>query len=993
MGSSSSPPQSPRNETVIVGREREQAMLRQALDAMLAGHGSLVLVSGEAGIGKTTLVEWLAREAEAEGCLVLKGGCYDLTATPPYGPWAEALASYTPHDSLPPLPSFFQDVSALSALGSQERLFATTREFLFEVATGQPLLICLEDLHWADQASLDFLRVMGRGLANQRIMIAATYRSDELHDVYPLFPVLPILIRESRAERLELRPLDDEATSTLIRNRYVLSDWDERRLETYLRKCAEGNAFYTLELLRSLEDADVLAWNTGAWILGDLTNVRLPALLQQVIENRLALLGEETRSLLQVAAMIGQDVSLDLWQQVSDTDDVALAAAIEQGERAQLLTETGVDGRYRFRHALIREALYHEVMVIRRRVWHRRIAEALVDDPNPDPDLVAYQFQQAGDERASQWLIHAGERAQSAYALLSAADRFEEAVWQMEAHNADVGERGWLRLRVGWLRRMSQPRLAIASIDESLRLACLADDLTLSAYATFSLGLFRRVGGEPLQGLATLEEGVAAVDRLSPGERERLRESLEGWGLDETDPRGTLAVNLCSAGRYTEARQLAEAVVAGIPPPLRSPKVGGSGYADGFSALALVHAALGEPDDASRAFSRADQIFRAIGDDFQSGLNAASMLFTVVLPYHADQITERRRLARLADEALRRTSGVRDEDPRIAYLPLLKLEGQWRELRQLVDAYDAGWDNVGWIVAPMAREQGDTELAWKLVRQLMPDGPSTQPGGIGFVAALTYQRLASALSLDVGDLNSAQAWLEAHDRWLDWSGTVLGRAEGQLSWANYHRAAGDHSLALRCANGALAHANNPRQPLALIAAHRFLGQLDTTDKRFDEADAHLQESLRLADACAAPFERALTLLEMAELQLVQGQIQEAVSLLDEVQAICEPLGASPTLDRVALLRDQIDKIAKKPPSYPAGLSPREVEVLTLVAEGMTDAEIAEKTLRQSSHRHFTSHKHLQQDRHRLAGGCGRVGQGTRRDLSRPKTGARNGGSL
>ncbi len=138
-----------------------------------------------------------------------------------------------------------------------------------------------------------------------------------------------------------------------------------------------------------------------------------------------------------------------------------------------------------------------------------------------------------------------------------------------------------------------------------------------------------------------------------------------------------------------------------------------------------------------------------------------------------------------------------------------------------------------------------------------------------------------------------------------------------------------------------------------MSAYRFLGELNTTDKGFEEAEARLQESLRLADACAAPFERALTLLKLAELRLAQAQIQEAAALLDEVQSICEPLEARPTLDRVASLRDQIDKRSKKSPSYPAGLSPREVEVLRLVAEGLTDAEIAEKLF--ISRRTVTSH--------------------------------------
>ena len=901
----------------LVGREREQALLRHVLHEMLDGHGSLVLVSGEAGIGKTTLVEWLAREAEAQGCLVLSGGCYDLTTTPPYGPWIEMLATYVPHDSLSSKPLFVEDLAALSALGNQERLFAAAREFFHEIATQQPLVISLEDLHWADEASVDFLRVLSRGIAGLRILLVATYRSDEVHRNYPLHPLLPILIREARAERVEMRPLDDAAFHTLIRQRYVLSESDQQRLMTYLRKRAEGNAFFALELLRSLEDAGVLVPGTGVWVLHDLSDVRLPGLLRQVIESRLARLGDQTRSLLQVAAIIGTEVPLSLWQQVSGESDEALSSAIEEGQAARLIEEVAQGHRYRFCHALFRETLYEEPIALQRHRWHRKAAEKLAEAPSPNLEAIAQHFLRAGDERAIEWLLRAGERAQRAYALVSAAARLEEAVRQMEAHDADVGERGWLLLRVGWLRRMSEPRHAIASIDEAMHLACLAEDLTLIAYATFSQGLFRRFGGEPRQGLATIGEGVAAMERLSSIERERLRERLADWGLDETDPRGTLAVNLCSVGRYTEARHLAEAVVADIPPPFRSPKVGGSGYADAFSALALVHAALGEPDDAVQAFSRADQIFRAIGDDFQSGLNTASMLFAIFLPYYADQPTERRRLSGVADEALRRTSGVRDEDSRIAYLPLLELEGQWRELRQLVTAYGAGWDNVGWILAPLAREQGDTGLAWDLVRQLMPNGPTSEPGGIGFIAATTYQRLAASLSLDAGDLPSARAWLDAHDRWLHWSGTVLGRAVGQLSWATYYRAARQYGRALQTAEQALALATNPRQPLALIAVHRFLGRLHTETQQFDQAEQHLQQSIALADACQAPFERALTLLELAELRLAQGRSTDAAALLRRGPGHLRTLEATPTLARVDSLRQQLSALDEAAPRYPA----------------------------------------------------------------------------
>jgi tetratricopeptide (TPR) repeat protein len=144
--------------------------------------------------------------------------------------------------------------------------------------------------------------------------------------------------------------------------------------------------------------------------------------------------------------------------------------------------------------------------------------------------------------------------------------------------------------------------------------------------------------------------------------------------------------------------------------------------------------------------------------------------------------------------------------------------------------------------------------------------------------------------------------LEAHDRWLAESGAILGKAESTLGWAVYHRAEGDSLRAYECAMRALAQASEPRQPLALLAAHRLLGELDTAAGRFDEAAARLDASLALADACAVPYERALALLARAALHDAQGRRTECLALLDEVRAICEPLGAKPALARADALK-------------------------------------------------------------------------------------------
>ena len=177
-----------RERPLLVGREREQSLLREHLERMLAGQGSLVLIGGEAGIGKTTLVDDLSIQAEDQSCLVLWGHAYDLSVTPPYGPWLEIFQRYRSiGGELPPVPAFVFDAEELAKVGSQETLFAVVAEFFTAVATQRPLLLVLDDLHWFDQASLDFVRVLARQAGNQRLLLVATYRSDELHRRHPLY--------------------------------------------------------------------------------------------------------------------------------------------------------------------------------------------------------------------------------------------------------------------------------------------------------------------------------------------------------------------------------------------------------------------------------------------------------------------------------------------------------------------------------------------------------------------------------------------------------------------------------------------------------------------------------------------------------------------------------------------------------------------------------------------------------------------------------------
>jgi DNA-binding CsgD family transcriptional regulator len=236
------------------------------------------------------------------------------------------------------------------------------------------------------------------------------------------------------------------------------------------------------------------------------------------------------------------------------------------------------------------------------------------------------------------------------------------------------------------------------------------------------------------------------------------------------------------------------------------------------------------------------------------------------------------------------------------------------------------------------REQGEVQRARVLIADVFPAGPDTTPGRSNYLGSMLVQRLAIALALDAGDLAAARRWLAAHDTWLTWAGAVLGQSEGQALWARYHRQAGDLVQAHEHAERALAHATAPRQPLALLTAHRLLGELATAAGQHAEAQTHLSEALALADACAAPYERALTLLALAELHAASGAREQATVAVAEARTLLLPLEARPALARADALAARL--AATSAPARPAGLSAREVEVLRLVAAGLTNAQIA-----------------------------------------------------
>ena len=425
----------PETSSLIVGRDHDLAELDAAFREVVAGRGRLALIGGEAGIGKTTLIEQFTRGAVAAGATIFTGACYEFESIPPYGPWLEALTSSAQYES---------DASLLGnervdgVVADSDELRERAFRFLTEAADHKPVVLILEDMHWADEASIGLLRFFARRLSNHRIMVVASYRHIDLAPESALAHAFPILIRESTPLRITLRALDREDVGRFIDRRYSLNQAARTNLLAYLCANSEGNPLFLVELLRSIEDQDASGPGNDAWTSASIESARVPLVIRQVLERNFARLPESTLPLMHGASVLGMDVKLDEWQALVNCDDDQLSTTIEAAMRVNILIEVPDATALRFRHALIRRTLYEAIPLPRRRTLHRRAAEFLLQSSRPNIDAIAHHLWRANDIRAIEWLNKAGQRANELGAPTSAITGFSRAIDLADATGLDI---------------------------------------------------------------------------------------------------------------------------------------------------------------------------------------------------------------------------------------------------------------------------------------------------------------------------------------------------------------------------------------------------------------------------------------------------------------------------------------------------------------------------------------------------------------------------
>jgi DNA-binding CsgD family transcriptional regulator/tetratricopeptide (TPR) repeat protein len=833
--------------------------------------------------------------------------------------------------------------------------------FLQAIVASRPLVIALEDVQWADPASLELLRYLAARIAHLPLLMLVTYRVDELTRQNPFYQQLPALVRESEGLRIDLKRLDTAELDALVRAHYDLPDDDRERLVAHLDAWSDGNPFFAMELLRTLEERDGggLVRDDGGWRLTEIDQLQVPPLVQQVTDARVAHLGDAIREPLEIASVIGHDVPLDLLTAIAGTDEDTLFAAIDRAIEGHLCIESADGAQVHFVHALTREALYASIPRRRRRALHRQVAETLESRPETDPDAIAWHYQQALDPRAPAWLVRAGDRAQRAYAWLTATDRFKAAALLLETVPGAEIERARLLYRCGRLQRYANAPDAIDCLRTAIRLAAGAGDRVLAADSTYSLGLVQTFADDWADGVPAMSAGIEALRALPPAETfisatdalwmADALPTMETWAARhpeatfdrlvalDVNRHMSLAWFTAEAGNLGEATAIADRYRQELAAPDVGPlMIANLGHAE-FGA-AIARAALGDPAGAHAAFERSRRAYRLIDHHACMAFSLLTELLAVAIPWHADDPVARQRLANEAEREIELARGAfpLDVTPALAQVATLALAGDWQDALAIAARTERFGTyvirrQVTSAIPHIARHTGRPELAWEHIRRILPDGPAAQPGSAVLLDGLMLQQLAADLCLDAGDLAGAERWLQANDHWLAWSGATLGRSGNALGWARWHDLSGDPGAATDAADRAVNSAREPRQPLALVQALRVRGELAL--KRGDRAAARrdLVAALDLATICEVPYERAVTLAALAGLRRDAG-------LADEALAIAIVLGAQPLIAQIERLRSQ-NGIT---PLYPAGLTDRELEVLRLVADGLTDAEVADR---------------------------------------------------
>ncbi len=581
----SSRPVRPIASSPFVGRERELAELLGAADGASAGRGSLYLLSGEPGIGKTRLVDELTDQVARRGLRILAGRCYEGEGAPAFSPWMEGLDSFVRTEgerdlrtalgdaaadvatlvpeiharfpSLPPLPSMDPERARF-------RLFDSVARFLARAARRAPVVLVLDDLHWADFSSLLLLQFVAREIAHSRLLVIGTHRDLVLARDHPLLQTLGNLARVEACRRLTLTGLSAAEVGAFVRGA-TGSDPPDSVVASIHRE-TDGNPFFVTELVRLLAATAQLETPGG--------KLAIPPTVREAITARLGSVSETCGMALDAAAVIGREFDVPLLAAVLQAEragtpvrDLVLRA-IDEAVAVRLIE--AINGaadlvrlrRYRFVHSLVREVVYDALGASRQVQLHGLVGGAIEEMAGREPARqaeLAHHFANAGEvhsERAVDYCVAAAAQATAQMAYEEASAHYERALRVLEAAGRSGAQRCELLLALGWSRwQANDAARARPVVREAAALARSLGSAELLARAALSYGdAFRgfEMGVYDRDLVELLEAAIAGLGEREGGLRARAlaRVAVALYHLEGSDQRReTLSLQAVKASR------------------------------------------------------------------------------------------------------------------------------------------------------------------------------------------------------------------------------------------------------------------------------------------------------------------------------------------------------------------------------------------------------------------------------------------------------------
>lgn len=602
-------------EHMLVARDGELQRIRDAIRTSVGGAGRLVLLAGEPGVGKTRLAQEAMRLGQAAGLRVLVGRCYEEQTATPFLPFVEVLngawllASADLRQSagsrhgelgrlLPELlapPSLPEDGDAL------QRVLRAVGGFLQALAGEGPLAVLLDDLQWADSASLHLLASLARTLRAYPVLLLGTYRDVEVGWQHPLEATLTALLRDRVVEIVPVQGLPPAGTAELLRARSGLAEVSGE-LRDQVHERTEGNPFFIEEVLAALVEQGAIYREGGRWERKAGAELRVPRSVRAVVGQRVGRLVPAAQALLRLASVLGQEFDLDVLLAALDGDEEPALDQLEVALHARLLEErrVGRQERYAFVHALIAQTLYEAAPRFQLRRLHLRVAEALERLRGDRPDAaaeLARHFLAGGDEaRAVRYAMLAGDRAAALYAHLEAVRQYETALELSQGAEEQV-----------------------ASLRRKLARVLVNMGRTQDAVAAYGAArtAYERAGDQAALAEVEREIGEAYLFALDPAAAApHFEAALDLWPASREDT-GLVHLLLGAAqarhwmGDLAAAQREAERGLA------LAERLGAQGFvARGLAELGDVAALLGRPDDALALLDRAELLAREAGSRF-----------------------------------------------------------------------------------------------------------------------------------------------------------------------------------------------------------------------------------------------------------------------------------------------------------------------------------------------------------------------------------------